>query len=159
MRPVEGNLQHRGTPSAGWKNPLSSPAMMLATSKIMALVWAFQQQGWAAFIPCLMVLAGRIARLRWSKFGLRLNWSDAFGQGRFQTKSPAACNMRRGFLASVRPDQRAAMPLPLGASSEKRWFMSAAAMRNRFSSVGLKGCCASDLNLFGSLALPATRNS
>lgn len=74
-------------------------------------------------------------------------------------KSPAACKMRRGLITSGRPDQRAAIALPLGASSEKRWFISAAAMRKRFSSAGVSGCCASDLNLFGSLASPATRNS
>lgn len=156
MRLVEGNLQHRGAPSAGWKNPLSSPAMMLATSKIMALVWAFQQQGWAAFIPCLMVLAGQIAGLRWKQLvaigkqamparstahsssmtvravravradrarrpaasaslrpggqwrrrdrtSVSLGRPREPGQARAQTKSPAACNMRRGFFTSGRP--------------------------------------------------------
>ena len=158
MRLVEGNLQHRGAPSAGWKNPLSSPAVMLVASKLMALVWAFQQQGWAAFIPCLMVLAGQIAGLRWKKPvamrkqalparstacssipvradradradrtdrarrpaarlsprpggqwrprhrpGLSVDWSREPGQAPSQTKSPAACNMRRGFFVSGRP--------------------------------------------------------
>jgi len=45
-------------------NPFQSPAIVLAMSSIVALVWAFQQQGWAYCIPCTVFIAKKITRVR-----------------------------------------------------------------------------------------------
>jgi len=44
---------------------MSSPAVVLAASSIVALAWAFQQQGWSFCIPGVVLAARKIASLRW----------------------------------------------------------------------------------------------
>lgn len=44
---------------------MSSPSVVLATSSIVALVWAFQQQGWSFCIPGVLLAARKVATLRW----------------------------------------------------------------------------------------------
>jgi len=47
-----------------WPSPFSSPSVVLATSSVVALVWAFQQHGWSYCIPCVFFIARKIAGLR-----------------------------------------------------------------------------------------------
>lgn len=45
---------------------MSCPAVMLAASSVVALAWAFQQQGWSFCIPGLVFATRKLAKLRWT---------------------------------------------------------------------------------------------
>ena len=44
---------------------MSTPSVALAMSSMVALVWAFQQQGWSFCIPGVLFAVRKVARLRW----------------------------------------------------------------------------------------------
>jgi hypothetical protein len=64
MSLIDGYTRIMGFSSSAWLHPFSSPAVVLATSSMMALVWAFQQHGWSYCIPCFAFVARKIAGLR-----------------------------------------------------------------------------------------------
>lgn len=69
--------------SFGWLNPFSSPAIVLAMSSIVALIWAFQQQGWSFCIPCVVLTVRKIAGLRWKDVtALRDRLARSYGVSR-----------------------------------------------------------------------------
>jgi hypothetical protein len=61
MTHFQGHIKTNEVFSFGRLNPFSSPAFVLATSGIVALVWAFQQHGWSFCIPCVVFIVRKIA--------------------------------------------------------------------------------------------------
>jgi hypothetical protein len=66
--------------STGWLNPFSSPTVVLATSSIVALAWAFQQQGWSYCIPCIVFIARKIAKVRWTDIAVLAKQAGALAK-------------------------------------------------------------------------------
>jgi hypothetical protein len=65
MTQFQGDIKTTCVSFFGRLNPWSSPAFVLATSGIVALVWAFQQHGWSFCIPCVVFIVRKIAAVRW----------------------------------------------------------------------------------------------
>lgn len=59
-------------------NPFSSPAFVLAMSGIVALAWAFQQQGWSSCVPCVVFAVRKIASVRWTNVNALARHARAF---------------------------------------------------------------------------------
>jgi hypothetical protein len=80
MSQLQGYTRIIGCCSTSWLNPLSSPTIVLALSSIVALMWAFQQQGWSYCIPCIVFIAKKIAKLRWLDLAALAKQAGAFMQ-------------------------------------------------------------------------------
>ena len=98
-----GQVQGHATIMKYYAGALSSPAMAQASARIAALVWAFQQQGWAACIPYLMFFAVKIRDLRWKALATRVIRAVCAGARR--------CD---GAVAGVTPERAAIAPAPAG---------------------------------------------
>jgi hypothetical protein len=60
---------------------MSSPTVVLAASSIVALAWAFQQQGWSFCIPGAVLAVRKVARLRWKDVAALARQAGALVQG------------------------------------------------------------------------------
>jgi hypothetical protein len=80
MTQFQGDIKTTCVSFFGRLNPWSSPAFVLATSGIVALVWAFQQHGWSFCIPCVVFIVRKIAGVRWEDVNAWVRQAGTFVQ-------------------------------------------------------------------------------
>ena len=80
MTQFQGDIRTKCVSLFGRLNPSSSPAFVLATSSIVALVWAFQQHGWSFCIPCVVFIVRKIAAVCWEDVHAWVRQACAFVQ-------------------------------------------------------------------------------